>query len=67
MKLFTRLHPFAGQLAGLLHPIDELSLVELVVLTDIKVAHVLVFGFPGGTGCKDVPRKKVTLTYFVKQ
>src|SRR5688572_22918312 len=37
-------HAFAGQLAGLLHPIDELSFVE-VVLVDVEVAHVLVLGF----------------------
>src|SRR4051794_40923881 len=37
-------HPFAGQLAGLLHPGGELSFVELVVFVDVEVAHVLVLG-----------------------
>src|SRR5688572_10896486 len=36
-------HAFAGQLAGLLHPVDELSFVE-AVLADIEVAYVLVLG-----------------------
>ena len=32
------------QLAGLLHPVRELGLVELVVLVDVEVAHVLLLG-----------------------
>ena len=35
------------QLAGLLHPGGELGLVELVVLVDVEVAHVLVLGLAG--------------------
>jgi hypothetical protein len=62
-----RSHSFAGQLAGLLHPSGELSFVELVVLMDVEVARVLALGLAGGTGRSDVPRKKATLTYFVKQ
>src|SRR5947208_9951536 len=41
-------HPFAGQLAGLLHPGGELSFVELVVLVDVEVAHFLLLGLAGG-------------------
>ena len=62
-----RSHSFAGQLAGLLHPSGELSFVELVVLMDVEVARSLSLDSPGGTGRSDVPRKKATLTYFVKQ
>ena len=62
-----RSHSFAGQLAGLLHPIGELSFVELVVLMDVEVAHFLLFGFAGGRERSDEPRKKATLMYFVKQ
>ena len=40
--------------------------VELV-LVDVEVAHFRVLGRAGGTGLSDVPRKKVTFTYFVKQ
>src|SRR4030095_4755794 len=36
-------HFFAGQLARLLHPVDELGLVELA-LANVIVAHVLVLG-----------------------
>src|SRR5919106_4192108 len=43
-----RSHSFAGQLAGLLHPGGELSFVELVVLVDVEVAHVLLLGLAGG-------------------
>ena len=39
-------HSFAGQLARLLHPGDELSFVEFV-LVDVEVAHVLVLGRAG--------------------
>src|SRR5262245_62314278 len=35
------LHPFARQLAGLLHPVDELRFVE-IVLVDVEVADFLV-------------------------
>src|SRR5262249_3777454 len=42
-----RSHSFAGQLAGLLHPIGELRLVELVVLVDVEVAHFLLLGLAG--------------------
>jgi hypothetical protein len=62
-----RSHSFAGQLAGLLHPSGELSFVELVDLVDVEVAHFLLLGLAGGRGRSDVPRKKATLTYFVKQ
>src|SRR5216684_9404381 len=34
---------------------------------DVEVARVLALGLAGGTGRSDVPRKKATLTYFVKQ
>ena len=57
----------AGQQACLLHPIEELRLVELIVLADVEVAHLLLLRFAGGTGLSDVPRKKVTFTYFAKQ
>src|SRR5215475_4205999 len=40
---------FAGQLAGLLYPVDKLVFVELA-LVDVEVAHVLVFGFTGRDG-----------------
>src|SRR2546427_766676 len=43
-----RSHSFAGQLAGLLHPSGELSLVELVALVDVEVAHFLLLGFDRG-------------------
>ncbi len=43
----SRSHAFAGQLAGLLHPGRELSFVELVVLVDVEVAHLLVLGRAG--------------------
>src|SRR5262249_31411786 len=40
----SRSRPPARQLAGLLHPSGELSLVELFVLVDVEVADVLVLG-----------------------
>ena len=43
-----RSHSFAGQLAGLPHPSDELSFVELVVLVDVEVAHFQLLGLAGG-------------------
>ena len=43
-------HSRAGQPAGLLHPGGELRLVELVVLVDVEVAHVLVLGLAGRDG-----------------
>ena len=58
---------FAGQLAGLLHPIGELGFIERVVFVDVEVAHFLLLGFAGGERRSDVPRKKATLTYFAKQ
>jgi hypothetical protein len=30
---------------------------------NIKISHILAFGFARGRGCKDVPLKKVSLTY----
>src|SRR3954447_11875219 len=36
----------AGQQAGLLPPIRELSFVELLVLVDVEVPHVLLLGLP---------------------
>ena len=39
-----RSQPLAGQFAGLPHPVDELSLVELA-LVDVEVAHALDLGF----------------------
>ena len=42
-----RSHAFAGQPAGLLHPGGELSFVDLVVLVDVEVAHVLLLGRAG--------------------
>jgi hypothetical protein len=57
-----RSHSFGRQLADLLHPSGELSLVELIVLVDVEVAHVLVLGLAGGDRRSDVPRKKATLT-----
>src|SRR5205823_9713495 len=43
----SRSHSFAGQKARLLHPIGELSFVELVVLVDVEVAPVLALGLTG--------------------
>ena len=43
----SRSHAFAGQFARLLHPGGELSFVELVVLVDVEVAHVLLLGRAG--------------------
>ena len=43
-----RSQSFAGQLAGLLHPTNELSFVELLILADVEVAHFLVLGLAGG-------------------
>jgi len=51
----------------LLHPSGELSFVELVVLVDVEVAHFSCLDSAGGRGRSDAPRKKATLTYFVKQ
>jgi hypothetical protein len=45
----------------LLDPSGELSFVELVILVDVEVTHILVFGFARRTGRSDVPRKKATL------
>jgi hypothetical protein len=33
----------------------------------VEVARILVLGLDGGTESSDVPRKKTTLMYFVKQ
>src|SRR5690606_33052319 len=44
------LHLFAGQFAGLLHPGDELRLVEGVVLVDIEIADLLLLGPAGRLG-----------------
>jgi hypothetical protein len=41
-----RSHAFAGQLARLLHPGDELRFVE-IALVDVEVAHFLVLGLTG--------------------
>src|SRR5207237_8020042 len=43
-----RSHSFAGQLAGLLHPSGEWSFVELFVLVDVEIAHLLLLGLAGG-------------------
>jgi hypothetical protein len=51
----------------LLDPSGELRFVEPVVLVDVEVAHFLLLGLAGGRGRSDMPRKKATLTYFVKQ
>ena len=59
------LHLLAGQLARLFNPRDELTLVEVVVLVDVEVAHLVVLGALGGTGSSDVPRKNCSWTYFV--
>src|SRR5436305_674453 len=45
--LSLRLHSFAGQLAGLLHPCGELGFVKLVVLANVEVARVLALGLAG--------------------
>ena len=63
---YVRRHP-AGQRRGLPDPTRQELLVELVVFVDVEVARVLVLGLAGGTGRRDVPRKKVTFTYSVKQ
>jgi hypothetical protein len=57
----------AGKLRCMPNPTRHELLVELVVLVDVEVAHVLVLGLAGGRGRSDVPRKNATLTYFVKQ
>src|SRR5690606_33297746 len=41
--------PLAGQLAGLLHPVDELRL-KLVALADVEVAHFRMLGRAGRHG-----------------
>ncbi len=41
-----RSHSFAGQLAGLLHPVSELRFIELA-LVDVEVADCLVLGCAG--------------------
>src|SRR5690606_14631318 len=41
------LHPLARQAAGLLHPVEELRLVEGPVLVDVEVAHLGVLGLAG--------------------
>ena len=46
LRLVSALAP-AGQRTGLLHPIRELSLVELLVLVDVEVAHVVVLRLAG--------------------
>jgi len=51
----------------LFHPTDELSFVELVALVDVEVARVLALGLGRRAGHSDMPRKKATFTYFVKQ
>ena len=51
----------AGQLAGLLHPAGDLSLVELVAFPHVEGA--LGFGRKGagGTGVREAPSKKTSL------
>ena len=66
-RILPALRDPAGQLRCLPNPTRHELLVELVVLVDVEVAHFLVLGFAGGRGRSDVPRKKATLTYFVKQ
>ena len=67
MAISPTLRDPAGQLRCLPDPTRHELLVELVVLVDVEVAHVLVLGLAGGSGRSDVPRKNATLTYFVKQ
>ena len=62
-----RSHSFAGQKARLLHPSGELSFVELVVLMDVEVAHVLLLGRARGKRTQRRAAEKATFTYFVKQ
>src|SRR5262245_4789590 len=45
-------HSFAGQLAGLLHPISQLSFVDLVVLVDVDVAHFFLLGLARREGAQ---------------
>src|SRR6185503_4511137 len=40
-------HAFAGQSACLLHPIGELFFIDLIILADVEVAHVLLLGLAG--------------------
>ena len=42
--------------------VTQLGFVELIVLVNVEVAHVLCLVPPGGTGRSDAPRKKATLT-----
>jgi hypothetical protein len=42
-------------------------LVESLVVPDVKVARVTALRRTGGIGSSNSPRKKATLTYFVKQ
>ena len=58
---------FAGQLRCLPYPARHELLVELVILVDVEVAHVILLGLHRGIGRNDEPCKKVTLMYFVKQ
>src|SRR4051794_1891622 len=43
-------HFFAGQFAGLLHPGDDLSFVELVGFVNVEVAHFFLLRFAGRHG-----------------
>src|SRR5262245_41589810 len=43
-------HPLARQPAGLLHPGGELRFIDLVVLVDIEVTHVLLLRLSGREG-----------------
>ena len=40
-------HFLAGQFIRLLHPIGDLRFVKLIVLVDVKIAHILLLGLTG--------------------
>jgi hypothetical protein len=52
------LHVLAGQVACLFDPGDEPVLVEVVVLVDVKVTHLVVLGRLGGDGIKRAPAEE---------
>lgn len=49
-KAMRHSHPFAGQLAGLPHPVGEPGFVERVVLVDIEITHILLLRWAGRYG-----------------
>src|SRR5215813_3752493 len=61
-----RLQALAWQSAGLLHPGGELGFVELIVLVDIEIARLLLFGLAGRHGPQRRAAEKSHLDVFRK-